>query len=124
MDLLILFFVFLGDLPRLTSPARQGGSSNGPSRLDVFGEAGRTTMYYVYVLKSLTDRKSYIGLTDNPTRRLSEHNSGKHFYTKRHIPWAIVWKQECDTLKDARAKEKHLKSAAGRRFLKSHVFKN
>ena len=78
---------------------------------------------YVYILKSLITPKTYVGMTDDLMRRLAEHNSFKHFYTKRHAPWQIVWREEYDTLKDARAREKYLKSAAGRRFLKDVVFK-
>ncbi len=81
-------------------------------------------MYFVYVLKSLENSKSYVGSTHNLQRRLEEHNSKKHFYTKRHAPWQIVYSEQYDTLRDARGREKYLKSATGRRFLKEKVFKN
>jgi predicted GIY-YIG superfamily endonuclease len=81
-------------------------------------------MYFVYVLRSLSASKSYVGFTNNLVRRLGEHNEGKHFYTKRHAPWQIVYSEQYDTLKDARGREKYLKSAAGRRFLKTEVFRN
>lgn len=79
-------------------------------------------MHFVYVLKSTVHPKSYVGMTDNIQRRIQEHNSGKHFYTKRHMPWIIVWEEQYDTLRDARARENYLKSAAGRKFLKTNVF--
>ncbi len=81
-------------------------------------------LMYVYVLKSQSARKSYVGLTDDVRRRLHEHNSGRHAYTKRHMPWIIVHHERCATLNDARTREKYLKSAAGRRFLKVNVFKS
>lgn len=57
-------------------------------------------------------------MTNDLIRRLSEHNSGKHFYTKRYCPWVMIYSEEYDSLKEARAREKYLKSSSGRRFLK------
>jgi putative endonuclease len=79
-------------------------------------------MHFVYVLRSQNFPKSYVGMTNNIERRIQEHNSGKHVYTKRHLPWDVIWKEQYDTLKDARVREKYLKSAAGRKFLKAKVF--
>ena len=78
--------------------------------------------YFIYVLKSLSARKSYVGMTDDLGRRLAEHNSAKHFYSKRHIPWSIVHAEKFDTRDDARKREKYFKTAAGRRYLKKHIF--
>ncbi|KPJ55446.1 hypothetical protein AMJ49_07155 [Parcubacteria bacterium DG_74_2] len=80
-------------------------------------------MFVVYTLKSKVARKSYVGLTNNIERRLKEHNSGKHFYTKRHLPWVIIYKEEFDSFEKARKREKFLKSTTGRRFLKK-LFNN
>jgi len=74
--------------------------------------------YFLYILKSETAVKSYVGITNNLKRRLSEHNSGKHFYTKRYCPWVMIYNEKYDSLKEARSREKYLKSASGRRFLK------
>ena len=74
-------------------------------------------MYKVYVLKSLSAAKSYTGITDNIERRIVEHNSGKHFYTKRYTPWRVLYTEELLDRVAARKREKYLKSASGRRFL-------
>lgn len=79
-------------------------------------------MHVVYVLKSLSADKSYVGMTNDLSRRLGEHNNGHNFYTKRHVPWVVVHQEQCDTLGSARQREKYLKSAAGRHFLKAEVF--
>ena len=79
---------------------------------------GFVMMYTVYVLSSLTDKKSYVGMTDDVERRLMEHNSGRSSYTSRHMPWKIIYKEEYATLEEAVGREKYLKSASGRRFLK------
>ncbi len=76
-------------------------------------------MYFVYVLKSLRFKKSYVGFTNNIERRLTEHNSGKQYYTKRYMPWVIIHKECYDTKEVAVRREKFLKTASGRRFLKT-----
>jgi putative endonuclease len=87
------------------------------------GEAGRTQMYTLYVLKSKVAKKSYVGITDDLSRRINEHNLGKNFYTKRYCPWRIIYTEEMRDRNEARRREKYLKSAAGRKFLKKFVFK-
>jgi putative endonuclease len=79
-------------------------------------------MYTVYVLKSERVRKSYVGMTDDFSRRLTEHNSGKSTYTKRFMPWKAVHTEIFLTKEEASKREKYLKSGAGRRFLKEEIF--
>jgi putative endonuclease len=74
--------------------------------------------YWVYVLKSKSHVKSYVGHTNDLERRLVEHNTGKNFYTKRHMPWEIFHKEEFSDASAARIREKFLKTPSGRRFLK------
>jgi putative endonuclease len=81
-------------------------------------------MYSVYVLKSENFPKSYVGMTDNLKRRLREHNNGHSFYTKRYLPWIVVHKEEYNNRIEARQREKYLKSAAGRKYLRNKVFNN
>jgi putative endonuclease len=80
-------------------------------------------VYKVYVLKSLRDKKSYVGITNNIQRRLIQHNSGNSYYTKRHKPWKIVYTETFENIIEARKREKYFKSASGRRYLKKFVFK-
>lgn len=74
--------------------------------------------YFLYILKSVNNSKSYVGITNDLNRRLLEHNSGKNFYTKRHSPWVMIYNEKYDNLENARKREKYLKSAVGRKFLK------
>ncbi len=76
-------------------------------------------MYIVYILKSDDFDKSYVGITNDLERRLIEHNSGRHTYTRRYIPWCVIYTEEFTNRIKARDREKYLKSAAGRRFMKS-----
>ncbi|MEK7544433.1 MAG: GIY-YIG nuclease family protein, partial [Patescibacteria group bacterium] len=82
-------------------------------------EADRTTdMFTVYVLKSETAKKSYVGATEDMVRRLKEHNSGKHFYTKRYLPWEVIYTEKFKTWLEARNREVYLKGKSGRKLLK------
>jgi putative endonuclease len=55
----------------------------------------------------------YIGSTDDLKRRLKEHNSGKSAYTKKYMPWDIIY-YEAHTIKsDATRREKYFKTTQG-----------
>ncbi len=78
----------------------------------------RNMKYYVYILKSKSSTKHYVGQTNNLERRLMEHNSGKSTYTKKYIPWEIVYYEEKDNQAEAIKTERYYKSAAGRKKIK------
>jgi hypothetical protein len=46
--------------------------------------------YNVYVLWSPRARRFYIGLSENPQRRLAQHNQSGGGWTNRHAPWQLV----------------------------------
>ncbi len=75
-------------------------------------------MYFVYVLKSKYFKKSYVGATSDLERRIKEHNAGRHYYTKKYMPWEFFWYKKFSTQSEALKKEKYLKSSVGRRHLK------
>jgi putative endonuclease len=65
--------------------------------------------------------KTYVGITNDIRRRLREHNAGEQIYTKRYVPWKMIYKEDCITRNLARKKEVYLKSAAGRNWLKKNI---
>ncbi|MDO8510257.1 MAG: GIY-YIG nuclease family protein [bacterium] len=73
---------------------------------------------FIYILKSINHPRTYVGSTANIQQRITEHNSGKSTYTKRYLPWMLVYTEEFGNIEDARKRERYLKSAAGRRFIK------
>lgn len=77
--------------------------------------------YFVYVLASDIDSSWYIGYTQDLQRRINEHNSGKSYYTKRKLPWKIIYYEVSYDKLDAIAREKYLKSGMGRKFLKNRL---
>ncbi len=74
-------------------------------------------MYSTYVLYSKKFNKIYIGQTNDVERRLTEHNSGNHRYTKRYIPWSVIYTEKFNTRAEAMQREKELKSQKGREFI-------
>ncbi len=77
--------------------------------------------YYVYVLQSLSDGYFYTGFTTNIPRRIEEHNAGKVTSTKKRIPFRLVYWEGCLSQKDAISREKYLKSAWGKRYIKNRI---
>ena len=49
-----------------------------------------TTKSFVYLLKSLKDKKFYLGWTTNLSRRLDAHNMGRVYATKARAPFELV----------------------------------
>ena len=73
--------------------------------------------YYLYILKSISDGKRYIGIARDVNRRLKEHNSGYVTSTKARRPFVHLYTEKCADRPTARKREKYFKSAAGRRML-------
>lgn len=73
--------------------------------------------FYVYILQSKKDYQRYIGYTNNLRRRLKEHSKGLNFSTKFRLPFELIYFEGCLNIKDAKRREKYLKSTQGRRFL-------
>jgi putative endonuclease len=78
-------------------------------------------MPFVYILKSLGFSKTYTGSTDRSLEiRLSEHNLGYSPFTSKFKPWKLIYFEEYKELAEARKREKYLKTATGRRFIKKN----
>jgi putative endonuclease len=80
-------------------------------------------MYFVYVLKSINYKKSYVGHTDDLLRRITEHNNGQSKFTSKFKPWKIIYNEKFESEVDAIFREKYYKSHAGRKKLKE-LFNN
>jgi len=74
----------------------------------------------VYALVSRQNR-IYVGMTASLSRRLADHNYGRVFSTKGFRPWQVLYQEECGERKNARIREKYLKSGAGKEFLKTKL---
>lgn len=63
----------------------------------------------------------YVGMSTDVCRRLQEHNSGRSKYTSGHVPWVLIYTEECKSSAEARAREKYLKTSSGKRYLKKRI---
>jgi putative endonuclease len=78
-------------------------------------------MWYVYILQSSKDKKYYTGSTNDLKRRFNEHDAGKVFSTKNRRPLELIYYEAgLDRIK-ARKREKYLKTAWGKRYLKERI---
>ena len=67
-------------------------------------------MIYMYILRSLKDPSHiYYGQTNNPKRRLAEHNAGENLSTIPYRPWKIIYYEAYASRSLALAREKQLK---------------
>ena len=76
--------------------------------------------YVVYVLYSEKFNIHYTGYTGNLIARFASHNSlSEKGFTRKYRPWTVVYLEFYTSKKEAMAREKFLKSGAGRALLKS-----
>ena len=66
--------------------------------------------YFVYILKSLSFGRYYIGHTSDYMKRLDEHNKEKVGSTKAYIPWEIVRLEKFGSKSEAFQREMQIKS--------------
>jgi putative endonuclease len=77
-------------------------------------------MFYVYVLYSAEYDKIYIGFTSNLEARLAHHNHPQNKgWTAKYQPWELLYHEDYEAKPEAMTREKQLKSARGRLFIKS-----
>ena len=78
--------------------------------------------YTVYIVECV-DKSLYIGCTNNPEKRIKQHNESKRgaHYTKIRRPVILKYKEQFKTLKEARQREAEVKG--WRREKKVKLFK-
>ena len=83
-------------------------------------------MFYVYVINNNVADKIYIGQTRDLETRLKRHNGKlprkKGSYTSINKgKWQLVYREEYSTRIEAVKREKQLKSAKGREFIRKII---
>ncbi len=81
-------------------------------------------MYYTYVLRSLKDKKFYIGFTSDLDKRMSAHAKGLVPSTKYRRPFLLIYYEVCFDKDSAIKREKYLKTTYGHRYLKNRIPNN
>lgn len=80
-------------------------------------------MKYVYLLQSIPHpEQRYVGVTSDPEKRLSAHNSGQSAHTSKFRPWKIVTCIAFSEENKAIEFEKYLKSGSGRAFANKRLW--
>ncbi len=78
-------------------------------------------MAFVYILKSNSKQRYYVGSTVNLARRLAEHQAGKVLSTKGLLPLVLVFKQSYVTFAEARTIEQRLKRFKRKDFIEKII---
>jgi len=78
-------------------------------------------MFYTYILQSLKDKQFYTGFTNDLRRRFEKYQDGKVFSTKHRRPFKLVYYEACLNKEDAKEREKYLKTAWGKRYVKNRL---
>ena len=113
------------------------GSSNGspasqaepdwpdPAPATSFGWPGsrrQLTMYFVYILESISTGRWYIGSTQNLDSRLVMHNTGRVRSSKPYLLYKMVYTEMCETRGEAMQREQAIKrSGAIRKGIKNEL---
>ena len=103
----------------MTSNSCAGSSPARGTRLGKFASSffNLPVMFYVYILKSESSNRYYIGYSELPDRRLFEHNSGKVKSTRNFRPWVKVYSETFDTELLAIRREREIKAKKSRIYI-------
>jgi len=72
-------------------------------------------MHFLYLLKSDNHCRTYVGISADVEKRLSEHNRGKVRSTKAYYPYSLIYKEDFLTKTDARKREIELKTNSSKK---------
>ena len=73
--------------------------------------------FYTYILYSEKLDRYYVGSTGNLEERLTYHNSGYSKYTKKGLPWRLVYQEVFDTRSKAVRRESAIKKKKSRKYI-------
>ena len=84
--------------------------------MTVGGPSSFAMCYRVYLIENPAGRR-YLGLSEDVTERLAQHNAGRSKWTAKYRPWQLVWASSPRSLTEARKLERLLKRQKGGRGL-------
>jgi putative endonuclease len=77
----------------------------------------------MYILYSAKLDKYYVGACTHLERRLYEHNIGHSKFTSLGVPWELLYKEEFETLPEAKSRELKIKKMKSRKYIESLIAK-
>jgi putative endonuclease len=81
-------------------------------------------MYSVYIIYSLKLNRYYIGYTEDFSKRLIEHNSGKSNYTSKANDWILRYTEDFSTRLEAQHRELEIKNKKSRKYIEWLITKD
>ena len=78
-------------------------------------------MFYTYILYSEKLDSYYTGSTSKIEDRILRHNSGRSIYTKRGIPWKLVYSKTYNSKSEAFKAEMYIKSQKSRLYIEQLI---
>jgi putative endonuclease len=81
----------------------------------------KTKTYCVYFLQSLKNNSYYIGVTDNVSRRLKQHNKGESKSTISKRPWILKRAERYLNINLAYKRERFLKKMKSRKIIEKII---
>ena len=75
----------------------------------------------LYVLRSTTPNKFYIGSAPDLPSRLAEHHRGHSPYTKHPGPWVLIYQEQYSALVEAQRREREVKSWKSHRSIRELI---
>ncbi len=78
-------------------------------------------MFYTYILFSEKLNIYYVGSTGNLEDRLKRHNTGRSKFTKRGIPWKLVYQKQYLTKSEAYQAELYIKSQKSKKYIENLI---
>ena len=75
--------------------------------------------YYLYILQSEVKESYYVGMSNNPDRRLHFHNTDdRKAHTSRYLPCKIVYSNAFNTKEEALSAEQKVKSWKSKKMIR------
>lgn len=78
-------------------------------------------MYWVYILRSDSTDRYYIGQADNLENGINAHRSGKGKYTRIAADWYVVYRKEYEIRTQAKKVEDFIKRQKSKTFLEKII---
>ncbi len=75
----------------------------------------------LYILQSEATARYYVGSTNELDRRLAEHERGHSLATRGRGPWRLVYRQEFETLAEARRREFEIKQWKSAKMIRALI---
>jgi putative endonuclease len=75
--------------------------------------------YHVYVLRSASNGRFYVGHTENLAKRIFEHNNNRTLSIRNRGPWELFYSEEFRTRGAAMKREREIKKMKSHRYIES-----